>query len=303
MIENLRKKLPKELVEAYDTISSLRKSQDEWRYVFMNDEEYKEIKDVERAAQIYWTEMLSRVHIIVLISFFKTIRWMESLDDTSKNYYGFCASLRGLIESCGDTFYTLRYVPLTLATDYMVIKEQINKQSIIITDHDKLETELLHYIQATKLTSSQKEIYPKNFNAKQIIEYLKAIADEDDDNLLNLYSYLCGITHPASEANQLFLFLYQGETIVCNDSMQMEEKLIDNLIEANADTLVKMYRAYMNNIVSILLLLNEFGLENLVLTISFEDQFKNTDIWQKIEEFMNKSKINYQNAMKTGEYK
>ena len=59
MIENLRKKLPKELVEAYDTISSLRKSQDEWRYVFMNDEEYKEIKDVERAAQIYWTEMLS----------------------------------------------------------------------------------------------------------------------------------------------------------------------------------------------------------------------------------------------------
>ena len=185
MIENLRKKLPKELVEAYDTLNSLRKSQDEWRYVFMDDEEYKEIKDVERKAQIFWTEMLSRVHIIVLISLFKTMRWMESLNDTSKNYYGFCASLRGLIESCGDTFYTLRHVPLTLANDYLIIKKQINKKSIIITDHEKLQNELLHYIQATKLSSLQKEKYPKSFNAKQINEYLKSITDEND-NLLNL---------------------------------------------------------------------------------------------------------------------
>ena len=85
--------------------------------------------------------------------------------------------------------------------------------------------------------------------------------------------------------------------------MQLEEKLIDSIIMANTDALVMMYSVYMNNIVSILLLLNEFGIESLASTISFEDQFKKTDIWQKIEEYINKSKINYRNALETGKYK
>jgi hypothetical protein len=147
---NITEILPLDLLNTYESLNSLRKSNDEWRYIFMADDEFRELmsEDLTRASGVYWKEMLYRAHIVCLVSAFKTLRWIESLDSTFENYYGFCASLRGLVESCADTFYTLRSTPLTLAKDFFVIKEQIGQRSCR-DDACPLEELLIHYIQAT----------------------------------------------------------------------------------------------------------------------------------------------------------
>lgn len=293
MIRNIREMLPHDLLNTYESLHSLRQSNDEWRYVFMADDEFRELmtEDAIRASGVYWKEMLYRTHIVCLVSAFKTLRWMESLDSTFENYYGFCASLRGLLESCADTFYTLRSVPLTLAKDFFVIKAQIGQRSSVITTHAPLEDLLIHYIQATKLSHSQAKQYPDSFRAKTIKEYLSAMDDED---LNALYQWLCGISHPAYEATKMFLFLHKGQTIVCNDSFNMEKVMIRDILQFYAPALSRMMRSYMNNLVSVLLVLNELGIESLTTTIGSELVFKQTDIWEEIHQYMNESEHLYQ---------
>lgn len=293
MIQNIREILPPDLLSAYKSLHSLRQSNDEWRYNFMADDKFRELmtEDAVQASAVYWKEMLFRAHIVCLVSAFKTLRWMESLDSTFENYYGFCASLRGLLESCADTFYTLRSVPLTFAKDFFVIKEQIGQRSGTLTTHAPLEDLLIHYIQATKLSQPQAKQYPDSFKAKTIREYASAM---DDEELNELYQWLCGVSHPAYESTKILLFLHKGQTIVCNDSFDMEKVTIRDIMQSYAPALTRMIRLYMNNMVSVLFILNELGIESLTTTIEGELDFKQTKVWEDIQFYMNESKHLYQ---------
>lgn len=302
MINQLRPFLSEDVINAYDTLDSLRSSNDEWRYKFMDNEEYSKIEDIGELSSTYWKEMINRIHIIILVSSFKTLRWIEAMDNNVTNYYGFCVSLRGLIESVSDTFYTLRNVPLTIATDYMVIKNQIHKISKVLTTHENLESEMLHFIQATRLSKQQKIQYPKYYNSKQIKEYLESMTEKDDDSIIYLYQILCGISHPSYESTSLFLFLHEGETIVCNDSLAHESKLVEAILTTQKDTIRKLFTFYMNNIISILLLINEFDMKNISSYISSENEFKKNCIWKEIEKFMDNSELKYKEALLTGKY-
>ncbi len=291
-----------DVIEVYESLDTLRKAKDEWRYVFMNNDEYKRIGDVGELGNVYWREMLYRAHIIVLVSVFKTLRWIEAIDLTVNNYYGFCASLRGLIESCGDSYYTLSKVPLTLANDFFVIREQLNGKSSVITYHEALENEMLHYIQATKIKSSVEKCYPQSYKAKNLTDYIKSI-DNDKDELLHLYSVLCGLAHPSYESTRILLFLHEGETIVCNDSYELEKRLSEGMLEANRDVITFLFRVYYNNILSTICLLNEFGYQPIETHLKFESQFKKSESWREIEQLIHNSKQRYQRALNTGEYK
>ena len=92
------KLFPKEVIASYDTLKFLRKSKSALHYHFLDNESFLEIDHPPDQYSIYWLDIIKRIHIIVLISGFKTIRWIEAIDDTINNYYGFCSSLRGLIE-------------------------------------------------------------------------------------------------------------------------------------------------------------------------------------------------------------
>lgn len=302
MINQLRQFLSEDVINAYDTLDSFRSSNDEWRYKFMDNEEYSKIEDIGELSSIYWKEMINRIHIIILVSSFKTLRWIEAMDNNVTNYYGFCVALRGLIESVSDTFYTLRKVPLTIATDYMVIKKQIHKMSKFLTTHKNLESELLHFIQATRLSKKQKIQYPKYYNSKQIKEYIESMTEKDDDSIIYLYQILCGISHPSYESTSLFLFLHEGETIVCNDSLSYERNLVEAILNTQKKTITKLFTVYINNIYSILILLNKFDMKNIYSYISLENEFKKNCIWKEIETFMEKSKLKYKEALVTGKY-
>lgn len=302
MIDKIKKYLNPEMIDSYNFIKSLKDSQDEWKYNFMPDEKFANMKDAVKGSEIYWSEMLYRTHIVVLVSLFKSVRWIDSLENNHNNYYGFCSNLRGLIESCADSLYTLLTVPLTIASDYKAIFESIHNNSPILLIHEKLESNLLHYIQATNLNKDQKKIYPNSFNAKHITEYLDCFKDGNEE-IIKLYKFLCGISHPAHEATKLFLFLYKGETIVCGDSDLFEIQLIEDLLKETSEVLNKMFRVFIVNIMGILNLLNNFNIPEIRTNFSKENNIEQHLTWIEIKELMDKSIEKYSEGIKNMEYK
>ncbi|MDA3884702.1 MAG: hypothetical protein PF638_03820 [Candidatus Delongbacteria bacterium] len=301
MINNIKEYLSKEFIDYYNFIETFKESRDEYKYNFMPDSDYDKIQDIGLRTNIYWKEIVYRVHIVILVSLFKTSRWIDSLNNNVNNYYGFCSNLRGLIESCADSFYTLRSVPLTIATDYKAIYESIHNKVPIVLTHDNLQSTLIHYISATKLNKDESKEYPKEFNAKQITEYLSSIKD-GNEKIIFLYQFLCGISHPASEATEMFLFLHKGETIVCSDSNRLESELITGLLGSFKEVLTKMIGAHIINIIGTLTLLNKFDLKEINTNFAKNDDFKEHDSWKEIDKFINESIIKYDDALKTGNY-
>jgi hypothetical protein len=70
-------------------------------------------------AQVYWQEMLYRVHWAATSNLLRHQRWFEScriLSVEQPNFLGFCACLRGLTEGAADASHSLGAVPETLTT-------------------------------------------------------------------------------------------------------------------------------------------------------------------------------------------
>jgi hypothetical protein len=300
MITKIENFLPEEVTEYYYFTKSLMESKDEWKYKFLPNDDFKEIDDVTLAAKIYWEEMLYRTHIVCLLSLFKAARWLESINNNNENYYGCCSCLRGLIESCADSFYTLRSVPLTIARDFKVISEIINVSSDVIIDHEKLENSLLHFIQATKLNSTERKKLPAEFVAKQIREYIESI-DGCDGEVAKLYSYLCGISYPAYESTQVFLFLHEGVTIVCSDSNQFEIKLVESILDSSEHIIKSLFRVFYVNIFCVINLLNKFHIDSIFTPIA-PDVIEGHSSWKEIQELIDLSATKYSEALKNRVY-
>lgn len=285
----------------YNCLCEIRDSQDDWKYRITHIEDFSKHQDPIEAAVDYWKEILYRAHLSVLVSYFKMLRWIDAIKvaKESGNYYSFVANLRGFIECCSDSFYSLRYVPMTIAKDFEAIYRQLIKTSIVITDHRKLEELLIHFSHATKLDPAQKEVHPEFLNAKQVREYLKSISDQGD-RIDILYSYLCQVVHPASQSADIVLFhTSENEMIVCGDSFQLEKELIDMMDKEFAEAVHNTFVTICTNGFTTLMLLKKFPLPELHTKFSFEPKIETIEAWQDILELVAQSKTNYDLATST----
>lgn len=184
-------------------IRSYITSQDDWRYSFLSNEDYEKL-DIEQQAKEYWVEILKRSALSSLLALCKLNHWISAIHNNIKinNFYSFCASLRGFVESCADTIFSLKKIPLTIARDYFAIHHAIHQFEGVVITHELLENELIHYLQAKKLSKEESKILPNTYRAKHIADYLGAI-DEITDEITSMYSYLCGISHPGADSNNI----------------------------------------------------------------------------------------------------
>ena len=65
----------------YNCLCEIRNSKDDWRYKILPVGEFSKNDDPIEAAVIYWREMLYRAHLSVLVSFFKSLRWIDAIQD------------------------------------------------------------------------------------------------------------------------------------------------------------------------------------------------------------------------------
>jgi hypothetical protein len=290
----------------YNDIVRLRESRDDWHYNILPTDTYNKMAEAApiELAKIYWKEMLYRTHIAVNVSLFRAARWVDAMKQgyDSGIYYAFCSSLRGFIESCADSFYTLRYAPLTIAKDFEVVYKSVYGETMVLLDHKNLEDILIHFTHATKFDRKVNPDVSSVLQAKQVREYLNAVVDGDDDRLSYLYSILCQVSHPAAEANAILLFHQENKMIVCGDSFLLEKELIEAMIESFSTAITSLFRKIYGNGIESLMLLNMFHLDEIRTDFTADDILDSEETWVEVKQLIAESKIKYDNCLRTGVY-
>jgi len=167
-----------------------------------------------RLNQIYWTEMLHRAHLASCTSLRRNLGWIEAvcMSYAQVNYLGFSASLRGFVESVGDSADVLLHMPENIARDHKMIKRCIdgNEASRAVAARD-MEDELIGYSHARHV--HKKEEVPRSHKAKQTQYYVKWLSDFAKlSDLEKLYKQLCDVMHPAASS-----VLYQFVPVLGSD--------------------------------------------------------------------------------------
>jgi hypothetical protein len=161
--------------------------------------------------QVYWTGMLQRAHIASCTSLRRNSSWIDatSICYLNNNYLGFAASLRGLIESVGDSADVLAKLPKNIAQEYRLIKQCIDgEKDDMGVASGEMEDELIHYAHARK--AKKNENVPESHIAKQTQYYVKLLSTTAQLVKLEIpYKELCEVMHPAATS-----VLYQFATAI-----------------------------------------------------------------------------------------
>lgn len=136
-------------------------------YKFVPNEEFESIlkRSAAKANEIYWREIFYRLHFTSVSAILRSRRWVEGIAQETKlkNFFGFAATLRGLIESAADTTTSLKDALPTLAENYREITEalmgHLNDKLLVCKE---LEDELIHFMYARKLSRSEANQYPQH---------------------------------------------------------------------------------------------------------------------------------------------
>jgi hypothetical protein len=195
-------------------------------YKFTKDENFQEIDNISESQLVYWSEIIQRLHACSATTLLRLKKWIEAIQIAfeQKNYYGFCASSRGLIEACSDSFYTLGSVIYPIAENFKYIKIATKGESTKIILSESIENHLIHYLYARKLTRPEKDAFPDSHNAIDVREYLKSINDE---NAIKLYAELCQVSHPSTMS--LIPFLIENDEY----GLTLHKKQIDDILNRN----------------------------------------------------------------------
>ncbi|WP_077261235.1 hypothetical protein [Vibrio campbellii] len=177
-------------------------------YRYQEMENFAKIDNVEELQFVYWNEMLQRYHFCCATTLLRLKKWFEALKLSydAENYYGFCTALRGIIESCADSFYLFGKITYAFADNFSHIKQAVTGQSKIALLSEEAENELIHYMYARKLTKEEKNSAPSCHNVKLVSDYLNVMKSE---KLNELYSELCQVSHPSMLS--LIPFVYSTE--------------------------------------------------------------------------------------------
>jgi len=97
-------------------------------YTFVSDEwfetwSHSEHVSIDQANHIIMHELLEKSHLAAITALIRARRWADAVCRMSdgSNFVGWAASLRGLLESAGDTVDGLINVPTSLARNYDLI--------------------------------------------------------------------------------------------------------------------------------------------------------------------------------------
>lgn len=223
------------LSDLYSAIIELENCLAKVAYKFTPEEEFSKIRSIEELQLVYWSEIIQRLHVCGATTVLRLKKWYEAIDSSykSKNYYGFCASLRGLLEACSDSFYSIGKIIIPISENFSHIKNAIDGKATKLVLATEIENELIHYIYGRKLSASERESFEDSHKAKQVRQYLDSIKS---DNLNSLYSELCQVSHPSLMSFIPFMMETSDQGLVLHNEF-IDEELNKNLLERHRSTI------------------------------------------------------------------
>jgi hypothetical protein len=173
-------------------------------YDFMRNEGFRRVlaRNVSKAMEVYWREILFRVHFGACASLLRSRRWLDGVFAAFRdhNYHAFMATFRGWLEASADTFDAFNEIPGQLAEAHGVIRRAVTGRLNQIALCPGLENRLIHFSHARRIAKG--EDAPPFHQARHVKQYLTSLAIESDAEPLisECYRVLCEVTHPAASS-------------------------------------------------------------------------------------------------------
>lgn len=259
-------------------------------YKFISDEDFLKIDNIQESQLVYWSEIFQRLHACSSTTLLRLKKWLDSTQIAyeHKNYYGFCSSVRGLIEACSDSFYTLARVIYPIAENFNKIRIATIGESVKPIFAESIENHLIHYLFARKLTRPEKDSFPDSHNAKQVREYLD---DFKNDNAIELYAELCQVSHPSTFSLIPFLIEHEEHGLMLHKE-QIDDELIINILKRHRETIYTCTMYALATSLCGLKMVNHLNVPLLESLTTKENAFKSIEghpLWGTIEEMINNS--------------
>ena len=259
-------------------------------YKFTKDEDFLKIDNIPESQLVYWSEIIQRLHACSATTLLRLKKWIEAIQIAfeQKNYYGFCASVRGLIEASSDSFYTLGRVIYPIAENFKHIKIATKGESTKTILSESIEDHLIHYLLARKLTRSEKDTFPDSHNARQVREYLESLKDE---NAIELYAELCQVSHPSTMSLIPFLVEHDEYGLTLHKE-QIDDTLNINILDRHRETIYNSTMYALATSLCGLKMVNHFDVPLFESLHTDEKAFISLEgypLWLSIEEQINNS--------------
>jgi hypothetical protein len=207
------------------------------QYEFMEMGNFNAIGDATRRNQVYWREMLFRVHWAAALNLMRHQRWQAGCTAAFKapaNLLSFAVNLRGMIESSLDANYSLGPVPKTLADNHSMVEASLKGtlDGALVTQ--EMEDRLIHFVYGRKVAKTEKGMLPTSHVALEPKEYRSAIGlpETERQSFTDLYDHLCGLCHPTAFS---LVFLWNQTTredaTIVNISEGQDDARIEELVQ------------------------------------------------------------------------
>lgn len=233
----------------------------EYSYQFIDNSEYLKLiqNNLREANKVYIQEILFRCHMAAITTLFRNEKWMQGVKSaiTTKNFFAFCASLRGLVESAADSKYCLIHVPGTLRDHFANFSSALQGtlgSGIIICD--ELENILIHYSHGKK--QPKNSTMPKSHYAKHAQDYLQVLDDPESTDVRDLYSELCEVTHPAEKTVSIFVVRETESSQEYMINKYLDDYLINDLLNRHNKSFINIFQMSFNAALLSLYALNFF---------------------------------------------
>jgi hypothetical protein len=225
-------------------------------YNYTSGENFLKIDSIAEMQLVYWSEIVQRMHVCAATSIKRIKKWYDAANSAynADNYYGLCASLRGLVEACADTFYTAGRIIDPICTNFATIENALKGNATKVLLSEPIEDELIHYVFARKITTPEQGTVPISHEAKQVRTYLDSIADQ---GVLDLYAELCQVSHPSTISLLPFLLSTKEHSLILHKE-QIDSQLNDNLLKRHKAAILTASNMSILPSMCILKLINEF---------------------------------------------
>lgn len=276
--------------ELYSILLDVEESIPAVAYKYIPEEEFFKIDNTPEFQLVYWSEIIQRLHACSATTLLRLKKWIEAINLSfdGENYYGFCASIRGLIEACSDSFYTLGKVIYPIADNFKHIQTATRGEATKALLSEEIENYLIHYLFARKLTRPEKDNSPDSHNAKQVREYIDTFSDK---NIVELYSELCQVSHPSTMSLVPFLMELDGHGLTFHNQ-KIDDLLNKNILKRHRETIFNCTMYALTTSLCGLKIINILNVPLLESITTDEKAFCSLDrhpLWDSIEEKISKS--------------
>lgn len=248
-------------------------------------------RDIKSANKMYWDEILLRVHFASITSIMRNDKWLRGLilSIETSNYILFAASLRGILESVTDSYYSLN-TPLDLACNYKNIKLAISGDLNRLFNSDVLEEKLIHFQFAAKSDKSGLSYNKPLFASK----YIELFDQYSDINTKKLYIKLCEVVHPAQDSISCFKTnIRESENFEYSiTDTTLDDLYIDSIMNDYDSVIIQLLKMSINAPVLNLRILNHLDYELVrseYLNSCLIFNLLSKDVWDQVLEMIDKS--------------